>query len=143
MIGEGLSAKNVFQYLRPKQVDALSNASSAFTCKAGDFLYRKGMETSHVYVVLKGKVALRVPGKEGSPVDIDQLGTGSIFGSCVSFNLDKYNFDAECIEDATVLKIDKNVLKRLMDDDPLMGYAIQSRISEVYFKRYIDTMAKL
>lgn len=143
MIGEGLSAKNVFQYLRPKQVDALSDASSAFTCKAGDFLYRKGMETSHVYVVLKGQVALRLTGKDGIPVDIDRLGTGSMFGSCVSANLDKHSVDAECIEDATLLKIDKRVFKKLMDDDPLMGYAIQSRISEIYFKRYVDTMAKL
>ena len=30
-----------------------------------------------------------------------------------------------------------------MDDDPLMGYAIQTLISRVYFKRYIDTMQKL
>ena len=36
-----------------------------------------------------------------------------------------------------------SVLKKLLEDDPRMGYAIQSKISEVYFKRYLDAMRKL
>lgn len=34
-------------------------------------------------------------------------------------------------------------MRNLLDDDPRMGYAIQSNISEIYFNRYIETMKKL
>ena len=30
-----------------------------------------------------------------------------------------------------------------MDEDLMMGYALQTRISEIYFNRYIETMKKL
>ena len=30
-----------------------------------------------------------------------------------------------------------------MDEDLLMGYAMQRRISQIYFERYLETMRKL
>jgi hypothetical protein len=41
------------------------------------------------------------------------------------------------------MKIEAAVLRHLMDEDLLMGYVMQRRISEIYFKRYLDTMKKL
>ena len=35
------------------------------------------------------------------------------------------------------------MMKRLMEEDLVMGYAIQTRISRVYFQRYIDAMRML
>ena len=49
----------------------------------------------------------------------------------------------QCTEDSELLKIGAVSLKRLLDDDPRMGYTIQSKISEIYFRRYIETMRKL
>ena len=34
-------------------------------------------------------------------------------------------------------------LRAIMDGDPRIGYIIQSGISRIYFKRYIETMEKL
>ena len=42
-----------------------------------------------------------------------------------------------------LLKIKASTLKKLMDDDLVMGYAVQTAISQIYFKRYIETMNKL
>jgi len=66
-----------------------------------------------------------------------------MFGSCVSFAIDSYALTAQCTEDTELLKFGSNLLKGLMDEEPLMGYAIQSEISQIYFKRYIETMKKL
>ncbi len=35
------------------------------------------------------------------------------------------------------------LLKKQLDDDPAMGYAVQTLISRIYFKRYLDTAQKL
>jgi len=66
-----------------------------------------------------------------------------MFGSCVCFYCDTYALTAQCASDAVLLKVKSSVLRDLMDEDLMMGYALQTRISEIYFNRYIETMKKL
>ena len=140
---ERLKKQEVFKYFRPEQVDAISNAAEVVKFSSGDTVYYRGARSAYFYIVLSGQVALRLPGKEGVSVLIDELGEGAMFGSCVSFAIDAYALNAQCTKETEVLKISAGVLKELMDEDPRMGYAIQSRISEIYFQRYIETMQKL
>lgn len=140
---ERLGRQEIFEFLRPEQVDALSNAAEVKKLKAGETVYQKGEKAEHFYIVLSGQVALRLPGKEGVSIPIDQLSGGAMFGSCVSAAMDSYALTAQCTEDSELLKIGAVSLKRLLDDDPRMGYTIQSKISEIYFRRYIETMRKL
>jgi CRP-like cAMP-binding protein len=94
-------------------------------------------------VILEGQITLRLPGKGNVSIVIDQLEKGAMFGSCVCLTRESYALTAQCTEPTELLKIETKVLKTLMDDDPMMGYATQSRISEIYFGRYIETMKKL
>jgi CRP-like cAMP-binding protein len=143
MVIERLGRQEIFEFLRPEQVDALSNAAELIKFKAGDTVYQKGDEAKHFFIVLNGQVALRLPGKESVSIPIDQLSGGTMFGSCVSAAMGSYSLTAQCTEDSELLKIGAVSLKNLLDDDPRMGYAIQSKISEIYFNRYIETMKKL
>ncbi len=136
------AAHDVFQFLRPDQIAVLSDASSTFACCAGDNVYRQGMKVGHIYVVLKGKVALRHFNPDGIGVLISEVNQGDMFGSCLSLDLGFYSLTAQCVEDSHILKINADILRRVMDADPRTGYAIQSRISTIYFKRYIATMQK-
>jgi CRP-like cAMP-binding protein len=138
-----LIAQEVFEFLRPDQVHALSEASEKISCKAGETVYKKGSKADHFFTVLKGEVSLRLPGKGGVNVVIDQATKGAMFGSCMCFNRDSYALTAQCTKDSELLRIDSKVLKRLMDEDLLMGYGLQTRMSEIYFNRYNETMKKL
>ena len=143
MVTEHLASREIFQLLRPEQVDAISDAAEEVSYKAGDIIYRRGEPAEFFYVVLDGHVALRLQRKAGVSILIDELTNGSIFGSCVCLQLDSYSLTAQCIEGSKLLKIKASTLKKLMDDDLVMGYAVQSAISQIYFKRYIETMNKL
>ena len=88
-------------------------------------------------------MALRLPQPDGVSVLIDEVTGGAIFGSCVCFQIDTYTLSATCTADSRILKIKASTLKKLMDDDPIMGYAIQTLVSRVYFRRYVETMRKL
>lgn len=138
-----MTANDVFEFLSPKQLDIISGQANKIQMNAGETIYRMGEPADHLYTVLEGHVALRLPGKGGTSVLIDELGRGATFGSCVSFHGGTYALTAQCTEDTQLLMIKANVLKSLMDDDLVMGYAIQSRISEIYFNRYLETMKKL
>ena len=140
---ERLEAQKVFSSLRPDQIDALSDAADVVEYKAGDTVYYQGKVANHIYVVLKGEVSLRLPGKGGISIPIDEATPGVMFGSCECFDIETYSTTAQCTQDSKLMKIEAAALRHLMDEDLLMGYAMQRRISEIYFKRYLDTMKKL
>ncbi|MFC1849188.1 Crp/Fnr family transcriptional regulator [candidate division CSSED10-310 bacterium] len=137
------SRKEIFDYLTPDQMDAVSETSEVIHRKAGEKVYERGKRAIYFFVVLKGKVALSYPIKQDFSVIIDELGPGSMFGSCACLNLEKYNLNAQCLEDSDILRIESGILKKLMDNDLRLGYTIQSKISEIYFLRYITAMKNL
>jgi CRP-like cAMP-binding protein len=143
MVIDRLRRQHIFGFLRPEQVDVLSDAAQVISLKAGDEVYRKGDKAEYFYIVLSGELALRLPGKNGVRIVIDELSEGAMFGTCVSLTLDSYVCSAQCVQDSDLLKIRAAALKKLFNDDPRLGYVIQSRISHFYFKRYVDTMQKL
>jgi CRP-like cAMP-binding protein len=138
-----LEKQHVFDFLRAEQVNALSEASQVAKFSAGEEVYRKGEKARDFYIVLKGEVALRLPGRGGVSILIDEVTQGGLFGTCVSLTIDCYMCGAQCTRESELLRIRADVLKNLLDDDPRMGYAIQSHISRVYFERYMETMKKL
>jgi CRP-like cAMP-binding protein len=143
MILDRLDKHEVFQFLRPDQVRAISDVAQVVEFAAGDTIYERGVKADHLYVVLDGQVSLRLPGQSGVSIQIDELTEGAIFGSCICFQLVDYSLNAQCTSDSKVLKIESTTLKELMDQDLLMGYTIQTQISRIYFNRYIQTMKKL
>lgn len=143
MIPDRLDKNEVFQFLRPDQLKAISDVAQVFDYRAGETIYERGATADHFYVVLDGQVSLRLPGLSGVSIQIDELTDGAIFGSCVCFQFLEYSLNAQCTRDSKVLKIESATLKELMDEDLLMGYTIQTQISRIYFNRYIQTMKKL
>lgn len=138
-----LERRVIFEYLRPDELDALSGSAETLCFKAGDTVYESGAKADYLYVVLSGQVALRLPGKKGVNILIDQVTCGDIFGSCVACTMDYYTLSAQCTADSRLLRIEAAALKELLDKDLRMGYAIQCEISQIYFKKYIETMEKL
>jgi CRP-like cAMP-binding protein len=143
MAVERLEGHEVFQFLRPDEMRAISDAAEVVNFVSGDTVYEKGEPADFFFVLLEGQVSLRLPGKAGVSIHIDELTDGAMFGSCVCFHLRDYSLTAQCTKDSKLLKIASGTLKELMDRDLVMGYAIQSQISRVYFSRYIETMRKL
>lgn len=140
---ERLKAQQVFSYLRPEQVDVLSNTADVIDYKAGDTVYFQGQKAEHIYVVLQGEVSLRLPGGSGITIPIDTAAKGVMFGACQCFDIKTYATTAQCTQDSKLMKIEAAALLRLMDDDLLMGYVLQRRLSHIYFGRYLETMGKL
>ena len=140
---EQLIGHDVFQLLRPDQLRTISDAAEDVSYKSGEVVFRRGDAADFFFIVLDGQVALRLPTKEGVSLLIDDVTRGTIFGSCICFEIDSYTLTAQCTEDSKLLKVHAATLKKLLDDDPVLGYAVQTLVSRIYFKRYVDTAQKL
>lgn len=138
-----IKAQDVFSFLRPDQVNAISDASERMTCKPGELVYEKGDKAEDIYVVLDGEVTLRLPDNGGLNLVIDHLGKGALFGGPLGHKRRAYALSAQCTQKAKLLKIDVGVMKKLMDRDERMGLYLQRHIANAYFNRYVDTMKKL
>ncbi len=138
-----LDSHQIFQMLRPEQLSQLSAAAEEITLQAGETVFEQGEPAEYFFAVLEGLVSLRLPRPDGVSLLIDEVTEGAIFGSCICFQIHNYTLTAQCTEKSRVLKIKAETLRKLMDDDLVMGYAIQTMVSRSYFKRYIDTMRKL
>ena len=138
-----LDSHQIFQLLRPEQVSVLSSAAEEITLEAGEIVFQQGEPADYFFAVLDGLVSLRLPRPSGVSLLIDEVTEGAIFGSCICFQIRDYSLTARCTEKSKVLKIKAETLRKLMDEDLVMGYAIQTMVSRSYFKRYIATMRKL
>jgi CRP-like cAMP-binding protein len=138
-----LGSHDIFGFLRPEQLDVLSDAADVLDYREGDTVYYHGKRAQHMYVVLKGEVSLRLPGKGGISIPIDEATPGVMFGNLECFDIECYATTAQCTQDSKLMKIEAAALRHLMEEDLVMGYALQRRISKVYFKRYLETMKKL
>lgn len=143
MATEKLEKHELFGLLSPEDIRSLSSVSAVMAMKEGDKLYSEGVPASHLFVLLKGRVELTRRTRGGSSFVVDDLMDGSIFGVSAMMGSDRYLLNAECTMDSEVLKIEGRTLRLILDENPMVGYATQRRISQIFFKRYLDVMERL
>ncbi len=138
-----LTSQEVFSFLTPDQVHAISETAERQGFKAGDTIYRKGERADDFFIVLDGEITLRLPGQGGVSIVIDQLQRGAVFGGPLGFVRPAYALTAQAARDTSVLRLKNQALKHLMESNQRLGYHLQGYISNAYFTRYVDTMQKL
>lgn len=143
MVMERLKGHELFGLLSPKEIAGLSAVSGVIRLSEGDRVYTEGMPASHLFLLLRGRVELRRPQKSGPGILVDDLTQGSLFGVSSLTGIERYLLNAECVEDSEVLKIETRVLLRILDQNPVVGYAIQRRVSEIFFRRHMAAMEML
>jgi signal-transduction protein with cAMP-binding, CBS, and nucleotidyltransferase domain len=143
MPAEKLKKHDLFGLLSPKEIDRLSNASGVMQLKEGERVYSDGVPASHLFVLLRGRVELRRPMKGGASLLVDDIVEGGIFGVSSLVETERYLLYAECVEDSEVLKVEGGVLRQILNENPAVGYRIQKRISQIFFKRYVEAMERL
>lgn len=102
---------------------------------AGDYVYREGEPADHFYLIRFGLVALEVfvPGR--APIVIDTLKAGDLLGWSWLVPPYRNSFDARAVELARLLRLDASCLRRKMEEDHALGYALHKRFAPVVASR--------
>jgi len=140
---EKLQKHELFGLLSPNEIDRLSAVSGVVKLKEGDKVCSEGVPASHLFVLIKGRVELKKPTREGPNILVDDLMAGSIFGVSSLMGAERYLLNAECTEDSEVLKIENRVLSQILDENPVVGYAMQRRVAQIVFRRYLNSIERL
>ena len=140
---EKLRKHELFGLLSSDEIKRLSTSSGLMTLKDGERIYYEGIPASHIFVLLKGRVELKRPTRGGPSLLIDDLIPENIFGVSSLLGAERYLLNAECAEDSEVLKIEGRALRLIFDQNPVVGYAMQRRVSQIFFRRYVNVMERL
>jgi len=135
--------QHLFGFLKPDQREKIKKAAMVTAFEDGEVIYSRGNQATYLYIVLEGEVALRLPGAEGVSLLIEQLGQSEMFGLNATFDLGSYGVTAQAVGVTKVIKIETAVLQQIMTEDTEVGYAVQKRISELYYKRYVAAAQRL
>jgi len=135
-IGE-LEELEVFNVFNADQKKRLARIAQKVKYAKGQEVYLSKYRANRVFVVVKGRVDLRVFNSDGVVgVRFGVLDDGQLFGGASLLKPQEYTVTAYCQEDSELLVMEANDLLDLMVTDYELGYRFMKKIAQVYFDRY-------
>jgi CRP-like cAMP-binding protein len=101
----------------------------------GDFLLREGDAADTFFLVRTGEVALElhVPGR--GTVQMEKVGAGDLLGLSWMFPPYRVQLDARAVVPVVAFVFDGACLRRKMEADPELGYALSKKLLAETIKR--------
>ena len=138
-----LRGQTLFQSLTPNQIARIESFSKMRQCVAGDSVHRAGDEATHVYLLVEGRIHLRLPSSKNVNVMLSQLGSGELFGMSSLLGSPRHTVTAVCDTPCAVLQIESKGLFGVLDEDPRTGLHIIKGVARAYFDRYVGVTRRL
>jgi CRP/FNR family transcriptional regulator, cyclic AMP receptor protein len=101
----------------------------------GECIFREGDDEGALYLIRHGSVAVEITAPGRPPVVLETLEPGDVFGVSWLTTRNKAHLDCRAREGTLAFHIDGACLKRKMDADPALGYAIVTRLLESTYER--------
>lgn len=84
-------------------------------------LFREGDRAASLWVVRRGAVRIYHVSGDGRPTTLETLGPGEVFGALSVLDEDAYRVSAEALEEGFAWCLAREVLQRLLGEDPRIG----------------------
>ncbi len=121
-------------------VDGLTAASVKEEHAQGNILFEKGDPADHAYLLLIGRVHLKM-GETGHVVHIVSR-PGETFGWSSLVDRAAYSTSAVCTDQTTVRKLQRRKLKKLLEIDPVNGLVFFQRLAALLGERLLESYAR-
>ena len=121
-------------------VKALTAMSVKEEHEQGAILFRKGEPANCAYLLLIGRVHLKM-GETGHVVHIVSR-PGETFGWSSLVDRDIFSSSAECVEQTNLRKLHRKDLRKLLDKDPVNGLIFFQRLAGMLGDRLLESYAR-
>ena len=124
-----LSGVRLFAGFTQDQLRLLAFGAEAMKLPAGRKLFREEDDADSAYIVVRGKIKLYRE-HEGEHVDIGMAEAGSTLGEMALIADAKRITSAEAATDAEVLRINRSMFRRILEEYPEAAEALRTQIIE-------------
>jgi CRP-like cAMP-binding protein len=139
-----LKGHELFRSLGFDEIERISSYSELRQLDGGDKVFDAGSSGSRFFVLLEGRVSLRLPAESHEPgLVVGRIAKGEIFGLAPLLGAGGHTTTAECAEPCTVLGIDAPSLRKLLEQNCPVGFQIMNVAAQVYFSRYTEILNRL
>ena len=121
--------------LSPEHIAFLVGCVKNERYHAGTYLFHEGETADELLLIRKGSIGLEVhvPGK--GPIVMETLGPGDIAGFSWLFEPHRTHLDGRARDEVVALVFDGECLRRKMESDPVLGYALAKRLLRHVYRR--------
>ena len=137
MIGlEIMKTVEALKGLNSNQLALIQKYSEKMEFNQGERLFSEGEDSAHLWIVLEGEVELRYDRPEGQPNPVEDpisfISKAELFGWSSFMPPFEYKLSAYCAsQKCEVVKIEKERLVKLFENDADMGFELMSHILRV------------
>jgi Fe-S cluster biogenesis protein NfuA len=133
----------LFQDLTAGQFDLLEPLLEPYACAPGTMIINQGGNATHLYLILRGKVAIQYKPYDGPMITLTHLAEGDGFGWSSVIGNPSYTSDIVAQENVEAIRIRGDELRRLCLSHPDTGRIILDRLAQVVSSRWKNARAQV
>ena len=138
-----IKGHDLFRSLSFEEIEKLTHFSGSKSLDEGAYVFQTGRPCSHFFVVLEGRVNLKLPSSDDeSSLVVGRMEKGDIAGLAALLGQESYTTTAQCAGPAMVLAVEVKPFRKLLEDNSTVGVRAMSVVAGAYFSRYIETLRR-
>jgi CRP/FNR family cyclic AMP-dependent transcriptional regulator len=130
-----LQSHSFFENLSEKEIRELLRVGSLDSHGPGEYVVRENDTSRDIYIILSGEVRIGRALYAGDEKELTVLGPGEFFGEMGFLDEFPRSASATCVEDATILKIDRDSFQRLAQRRPTIAYKVTLTMARTLSER--------
>lgn len=115
---------NLYNILCPHKVKTMANDHTFVEFKKDDFIYFPNERSTHIYMIVNGRVKIGHYLDEGKEVVTSILSTGEIFGELALAGEDERRDFAQAMDSVTICPLSLDDLKDLMKENKELSFKL-------------------
>lgn len=130
MIIETLKKSDIFSKLREEEFQAISSLFDVKKYKNNETIFLEGDSSDNFYLVASGSVKVLKHTVIGKDIILEMMSPGDVFGGVAVLDKKPYPASAEAMEAASVIKISRHDLLKIMEEYPVLKLEIVKYFSD-------------
>ena len=126
----------LFRDLKPEQQKLIEPLFEAYACPPETVIFEYGDEATHLYLILRGKVAIQYKPYDGPSMTVTQLGEGDVFGWSAVTGSKYYTCGIVAREDVEAIRIRGTDLRQFCIAHPETGTILLDKLAQVVSPRW-------
>ena len=126
----------IFSELEVGDLDAVARIAYVRDFVSGERLTEEGEDAEQLYLLLRGRVAVRVRDADGAEMPLAELGPGELIGWGAVMEPHIYTASACTLEPSELIVINGKDLRELCDTNKRIGYQVAKGVGEVISRRF-------
>lgn len=130
MISETLKKSIVFSSLTPREITAISTFFEQLDFKKNENIFHEGDPSDWFCLVARGEIKIIKHTVMGKDIILEIVSPGDIFGGVAVLDHRPFPATAQAMESATVIRISRQNLLRIMEEYPILKLEVVKYFSD-------------